>query len=129
METRLARRLNISLKVTLRVEEDLKQKFALADGNCFEADVLDISKTGLGIFSKYFIPKGLIVILEIPGDIFKLKEKITLKAEVRYCKFIKSSQYRCGIKFLDISDKYKDTIADFIAAHEKRKEPRLKLSK
>lgn len=128
METRLTRRLDLSLKVTLSVDEEFKNKFVLADGNSFEATALDISVSGLGIISKYYIPKGLIIVLEIPGNMFELKENVKTKAEIRYCKFIKSCEYRCGIKFLDMNEKYKNAIAKFISLYEKRKEPRLKLS-
>ncbi|MBP7089158.1 MAG: PilZ domain-containing protein [Candidatus Omnitrophica bacterium] len=128
METRLTHRLDLRLKVTLGVDEEFKNKFVLADGNNFEAEALDISVSGIGIISKYYIPTGLIVILEIPGKIFGLKDNIKTKAEIRYCKFIKSCEYRCGIKFLDMSEEYKNAIVKFISIYEKRKEPRLKLS-
>ncbi|RJO65469.1 MAG: PilZ domain-containing protein [Candidatus Omnitrophota bacterium] len=128
METRLASRVNIDLKVVCKTEELHQQKFCLASGNKFEVKVLDISILGIGLQTKYFLPKGLIIDTEIEGAFFGLQEVMKIKGEVRYCNYIRGLGYRCGIKFLNISNKYKDAIIQFIAAHERRKEPRVKLS-
>ena len=66
--------------------------------------------------------------LEIDGAIFGLKETMKLKAEIRYCVYIKPRNYKCEIKFLSIPEKYKKAIAQFISSYEKRKKPRLNIS-
>lgn len=128
METRLAQRVKLSLEAVLKIAEEPKQKFALSQGNCFVVNILDISKMGIGLLSKYFMPKGLIVELQLNGDPFGLKETVKVDAEIRWCNYIKPSEYRCGVKFLNILAKYENAIAQFVSANERRKEPRLKLS-
>lgn len=128
METRRAPRININLKIKSKIPEKYRQKFALTTGASFEVDAVDISMLGIGIFSKYFLPKGLILELEINGEPFELKEEMILTAEVRHCAFIKGQGYRCGVQFLDLSEKYKKVIAEFIATYERRREPRFKLT-
>lgn len=128
METRRALRININLKIKSNIPEEYRQKFALTIGSSFEVDAVDISVLGVGIFSKYFLPKGLILELEISGDSLEMKENMIVKAEVRHCAFLKGKGYRCGVQFLNLPSHYKKAIADFITTYERRKEPRLKLS-
>jgi hypothetical protein len=128
METRYAPRVRLDLKVLSRVSDEDGQKFLLSKGNTFEIEIADISTLGVGIISRFFLPKGLRIELEIDGKPFGLDNSMKIKGEVRYCNYIKSSRYRCGIKFIDISSQYLNKIKDFIATYEKREEPRLKLS-
>lgn len=128
METRLAPRVGIDLKVVCKTEELHQQKFCLANGNKFEVKVLDVSVLGIGFLTKYFLPKGLLITAEIDGAFFGLQETMQVKGEVKYCNYIRGQGYRCGIKFLNISTTYKDAIAQFIAVHEREKEPRVRLS-
>ncbi|MFH1504327.1 MAG: PilZ domain-containing protein [Candidatus Omnitrophota bacterium] len=128
METRRQPRVNVSLKVITEVAKSSTQKFSLAGGKSFDVKGVDISVSGVGVISKHFLPKGLIIELEIEGLAFGLREAIRVKARVCYCRYLKSFEYRCGMEFIDISPKYKDAIGKFISAHERRKDPRLKLS-
>ncbi len=115
METRLSSRLHIELKViSHQFDESYEQQFNLAPGTPFEAHVFDISERGAGVLSKYFLPKGLKLGLSIEGKPFELNRNINIKAEVRYCHFIKDCVNKCGIKFLDISEEDKKLIAKFI---------------
>lgn len=126
--TRSAPRLNINLKLISRIDEEIEQRFSLSRGNTFEVDTVDISALGIGILSKYFLPKGLRIEVDIDGQAFGLDGLMKIKGEVRFCQYIKASVYRCGVKFINISDEYREKIADFISNYERRKEPRLKLS-
>jgi len=128
METRRATRSRVVLKVSLRLDQQAQQKFCLSKSCIFEVEIVDISIGGVGVFSKYFLPKGLIIEVEIEGESFGFNEPMRIKSEIRYCNYVKASRYRCGIKFIDISDKYQKSIADFIIAHEKRTAPRYKLA-
>ena len=127
METRRAPRVGISLKVTSKIDEASKQKFSLSTGKTFEVDAKDISILGVGVYSKFFLPRQLLLELQISGKPFGLGKNMVIKGEVRYCKYTKPSAYRCGIKFLHLSGEYKDKITNFIATYE-RKKSRLKLS-
>ena len=128
METRITPRLNISLKVETKISAESGQGFALAGGSSFTVEAVDISELGLGIIFKCFLPKGLILELSINGEPFGLNEVIKIKGEVRHCRFLKDVGYRCGIKFLSISEVYRKAIAKFIEECERRKAPRIKLS-
>jgi len=128
METRLKQRVRLNIEIIVRIPEGGKQKFTLAEGDSFKAGVLDISVLGIAIFSKYFLPRGLMLELEMPGAIFTINEDIKIRGEVRYSIYVRPSVYRCGIKFLDIPEKYTEAIARFVSLNERRKEPRLRLS-
>jgi c-di-GMP-binding flagellar brake protein YcgR len=128
METRCAPRICINLKIISRIDEETGQKFSLAKGNVFEVQIVDISILGIGIISKYFLPKGLHIGLEIDGKCFDLENPFRIKGEVRYCSYVKAIGYRCGVKFINISSQYMDKIKNFIATYERRQEPRVTLS-
>lgn len=127
METRRAPRTNVQLKVIFQLPKEREQKFSLSKGNTFEVNIVDISVGGMGVFSKYFLPKGLIIETQIEGKPFDLNEPMKIRGEIRFCSYAKSLGYRCGVMFLDISNEYKKIIADFIATYERRKEPRYNL--
>ena len=123
METRSEPRVNITLKIVSEIDKDSKQSVTLAKGNRFEATIFDLTTMGAGIMVKYLLPKGLIIDLEIRGVHFGLKEIMRVKAEVRYCAYIKPHTYKCGVKFLDIPAGYQNTIAKFVSAHKDTKTP------
>jgi len=58
------------------------------------------------------------------GNDFGLKQPIHLRGQVCYCKTIEKKTYNCGIKFLDLTDKHKKVIADYITTHDRRKASR-----
>ncbi|MCM8789405.1 MAG: PilZ domain-containing protein [Candidatus Omnitrophica bacterium] len=128
MESRKAPRINIEIKIISKISEEYKQKFSLISGESFEVKAFDISILGIGIISKYFLPQGLILELEIPGEPFGLSGAMYIKGEIRYCIYIKGLGYKCGIKFLEITKEHTRAIGQFISTYERRKEPRLKLS-
>lgn len=127
METRRSPRVKMNFKVISKIDDEIKQKFSLSIGKSFEAAALDISALGVGIVSGYFFPQGLTIEMEIDGKPFGLDRPITVKGEIRYSKYLKPSEYRTGVKFLDLSPDDAKAIADFIAAFEKRKAPRFKI--
>jgi len=128
METRIVARVDIDLRILFRLPEGPTQQFALAAGKSFEANALDISVLGIGVLSRYFLPHGLILDLEIDGKLLGLNEVIKVKGEIRYCRYLKDVGYRCGIKFLDLSEDYQKAITKFISTSERRGEPRIKLA-
>ncbi|MFC1674554.1 PilZ domain-containing protein [Candidatus Omnitrophota bacterium] len=128
METRLAPRKQIDLKVLARIPEDSEQKFSLAEKDDFEVTATDISITGLGLLSKYFLPKGLILLLEINGAPLGIEKTMELRGEVRYSRSAGTLKYRCGFKFLNPPADYVKKIETFIAGRERRKSPRVKLA-
>lgn len=126
METRISSRVKAKLKVSCRING--RQKFALACGEVFEPAAVDISEVGIGLISKYFLPKGLTVELAIEGILPDAGKIMKVKGEVRYSIFKKDSGYRCGVKFLDMPDEYRKSIAKLVAAYERREFPRVTIS-
>lgn len=120
--------MEVSLKVISTIDKSMKNGISLANGNRFEARAYDISIGGLGLLTKYFLPKGLLLEMEIEGAPFDLKERITVKGEVTHCKNIEVHKYKCGIRFTEMSDENIKVIAKLVAGYEKRKEPRVNLS-
>ncbi|MDP6685664.1 MAG: PilZ domain-containing protein [Candidatus Omnitrophota bacterium] len=119
--------MKIGRKAVLRIDKNSQQSFSLAKGNSLKVDMFDISVLGVGIRTKYFLPKGLIVHLEINGVLFGLAKPMKVKGEIRHCEQIDTYIYKCGVKFLNISKGHKDSISQLIATHERRTVPRLKL--
>jgi len=131
IDSRLAKRVRIYLKVISKVDKLFKKKFALADGTDFEASIVDISTSGIGLVLRYFLPRGLVIELTLDGALFGLKGPMKIKGEVRHCKNVpypKYKLYRVGIKFISVPKLYKKAISELISKLEKRKEPRLSLS-
>lgn len=128
MNTRQGPRVEVSLRVISTIDESMKDSVSLANGNRFEARAYDISVGGMGLFTKYFLPKGLLLELEIEGAPFGLKERIVAKGEVTHCKNFQVHKYKCGIRFTEMADKYIKTISQFVSSYEKRKNPRVELS-
>jgi len=58
METRRDLRIPVDLEVISEVDRKLKQLFTLSVGDVFKAKAFDLSKGGMGILSKYFLPPG-----------------------------------------------------------------------
>lgn len=130
VEIRGTPRIKMSLKVISKIYKDLDQKFALAKGSSFKGDTFNISVLGMGISLKYFLPKGLVVELEIQGESFGLTGTMKLWGEVRYCKYMykQGKLYKCGIKFLGIPKEYEQAIVKFSSTYEKGMDAGLKFS-
>ena len=130
METRSTPRVAVELKVICHIDESQDASFKLSEGNQFEAQALDISEGGVKLLSKYLIPRGIILDLDIDGKVFGLDRNIKTKGEVRFCESVKGlwKSNRIGVKFLDISDVDREALAKFVAAYERRQFPRVKLT-
>ena len=128
METRAAPRIPVDLTIVSLIDRRHEQRISLSEGDRFRVRAVDISIGGIGIVSKYFLPTGLRIILAFPGKRLGLTKTIKTTGEIRYCKFIGHSSYRCGIKFIGIPLLYKNEIAKFVAKYEKRENPRVVLA-
>ena len=127
MESRLGPRVNIDIKISSEISKSDDQNITLADGNQFEANAFDISVVGIGMITKFFLPKGLLIEIDIDGAPFDLAENVKIKCEVRHCASIKNRRYKCGIKFLDLSAEYKKAILQLISKYESKSKSHLKL--
>jgi len=128
METRSAPRIEVELKSLITVNDSSEQNIILAKDKSFEAAAFNISYGGLGlIVKKYYLPRGTSVELLINGLPFGLKDAMNIKGEITYCKTMKANEYKCGIKFVDISPEYRKAIRAFIATYDRRQSSRLDL--
>ncbi|MFA5089541.1 MAG: PilZ domain-containing protein [Candidatus Omnitrophota bacterium] len=127
MDTRSSSRINVNLKIISKVPQDPKQKFSLVSGVNFEANAFDISSLGVGVFSKYYLPKDLVLELSMDGPTFGLEEDLKTQGRVTHCSYSRNHGYRCGIEFLGLPEGYIEAINRFISAREKRNAPRMKL--
>ena len=128
MDTRFINRVNLDLKVLLKIEDDEEQQVALVGGNKIEANVFDVSVSGIGLGIKHFIPKGLIVSMEIDGTPFGLEGVVKVKGEICYCNYVQASLYKCGIRFVDVPKQFTKAINDLVTKHERRQDPRVELA-
>ena len=128
MDTRRGPRVEVSLRVISTIDESMKDSVSLANGNRFEARAYDISAGGLGLLTKYFLPNGLLLEIEIEGAPFGLKERIKVRGEVSHCKNIQVHKYKCGIRFVGMVDEHIKVIEQFVSNHERRRKLRVNLS-
>ncbi len=123
METRRAKRLKTSFSVKLKLDLSSGQHFQVKDGSV-EAGALDISTLGVGLMSKCFIPKGIVVDLEL-----KINNKtIETRGEIRSAVSGGKGLTRLGIQFVGLDNSQKEIIDNFIKENERRSQPRLNLS-
>jgi len=114
MDTRKTPRVAAAFEAKLKVDLSVKQYFNIAKSS-IEVQIIDIGTGGAGLLSKYFIPKGVNILLE-----FMISGKlIEVKGEVRSVSLKGKGLTRLGIKITDIDEKDKQVIEEF--AKEQRK--------
>jgi len=129
METRRAFRVDLELIVKCRIDESQRGSFRLIEGDQFDTQAIDISEKGVRVLSRYLIPRGLVLELDIDGKLFGLGHNIKTKSEVRYCETLKGlrKKNRLGLMFLDISEEDRQAIARFVSSNERREHTRIQL--
>jgi len=128
METRSAPRIEVELKLLMAIKDSSEQSIILAKDQSFEAVAFNISYGGLGlIIKKYYLPRGTSVELLTNGLPFGLNGIMNIRGKIAYCKTIKVNEYKCGIKFVDLSPEYQKAIKAFIATYDRRRSHRLDL--
>jgi len=128
METRSVPRITAQLKLSVKLGETPEQSINLDKGNCFEATIADISEGGMClIIKKYYLPKGAILELSVDGTPFELKSEMKFNAEVRYCNNHGVNVYKCGIKFIEMTEEFRNAIKMFCGKYDKRQSPRINM--
>ncbi len=121
-------RIPVDLEVAWKIDKKIGQPYQLEIKNVCRTKAFDISCGGMGIISKYFLPYGLRISIAFSAKILGLNKFFRLKGEVRYCNYIKPSNYKCGVKFINPPLLYSKKFSEFKSIFEKRKEPRVTLS-
>ena len=116
MQSRLAVRIKICTNVALKIQKTQYQNITLACGNEFKTLAFDISNLGLGIYTNHLLPKDLMIDMVVDGTSFGLEKEITIRGKITYCKSILGNKYKykCGVKFLDPTEKNVKTIAQSV---------------
>ena len=128
MRSRLSPRVKTKLKIASRISDEFKDNFGFTHSDSFSIDVIDISILGMGVYVDHFLPKGLIVLLDIKGKPFGLKKDMSIKVEIKHCEYLKPFAYKCGIQFIDIPSTQIKSINKFIKKYDNREHQRLTLS-
>ena len=122
METRQLKRFPIELNTKINIDHPDEQGFNIAKKD-IETKIVDISILGIGMLSKYFIPRGVIIKFDI-----KIKDEILeSKGEVKSAVPAGTASTRLGVQFVDMSSEYRNKITDFIKEYERRAMPRIKI--
>ena len=131
MESRQAPRFQLKLDVKIILDDSTKKYFDILKNNII-VEMLDISILGAGLLSKHFFPVGALLKLNFDllfGQYNDQIEPINVSGEVRSAVSGGRGFTRIGVKFLDLTKEQKDAISRFIDEHERRKAPRLIISK
>ncbi len=127
-ETRGSERISAAIQVTYEVHESMKGSVPFSDKK-HSADIVDISATGCSIRSNVFVPKNILLNMEIDGTQFYEggKKIINATGKICNCRNISKDSYRLGISFEKISAEDKQAIKRFVDSRDRRKEKRLPL--
>ncbi|MFA6321378.1 MAG: PilZ domain-containing protein [Candidatus Omnitrophota bacterium] len=133
METRIKKRIDIKMAISCSIHNDASQLINLTGGNNFTADAFDISMLGIGFFTKSFLPRDLLLEMDITGIAEDPNKKLRLKGKVCYCKNAPHetkgpNKFKCGVEFLDLSKEDSKQLEQFITKNEQRKAPRLNVN-
>jgi c-di-GMP-binding flagellar brake protein YcgR len=113
-----------SLRVKLKIDSSSKTYIGIITKE-IETKALDISVSGIGLLSRFFLPKATVVCLEL-----KIKNKIIkIRGEIRSAISITKNLTRLGIKFIDLDNSKLKIIERFIKENEKRHPTRFKFQK
>ncbi len=126
-ETRSSERIPTTVNVQYEVHESMKNSFPFA-ARKLTSTLTDISATGCSITTNVFIPKNVLLNLEIDGAIFYPEDpKRVIQATGRVCnsRNISKDTYRLGIFFEKILKEEKDAIKHFVDGFDRRKEKRV----
>ena len=120
IERRKFKREDISVIVVYKVDSPLDVRVMVKDKEV-NAVALNLCEAGIALLTNYEIPASTIVAIRflISKDATIRKGEryrtIEIKGEVCYNRFIKEEKaYRLGIRFINISDKERNFIANFI---------------
>jgi hypothetical protein len=118
-ERRKSQRFKINIAVTFEVNKPLRVRVWIGDEEV-EANILDLSESGLAILTRYNIPVatrltiGFMLYRTEKIYNFKLYKTIEVKGEVRSNILLNGNEHRLGIYFTQIDDEDKYEIANFV---------------
>ena len=126
-ETRSSERIPTAVKVAYEVHESMKGSFPFS-AHKLTSNITDISSTGCAILANVFIPKNVLLNMEIEGNVFfpdHPERIIKVTGRVCNCRNISKDTYRLGIFFEQVSKEDKEAIKHFTDGYDRRKEKRV----
>lgn len=121
IESRRARRKDITLKGTFKIVDDLKYKFHIYK-EPIDLTISDVAVLGCGFITGYYLPKGLHLFVSIKGFPIlsgkgvKETEDMEFTGKVMVCKTTQARGHKVGIEFLEIKKEYQSLIKKFVEA-------------
>ncbi len=129
--TRKETRVSLTIQIRVQINPAMRETIHLAKEK-IEAQVVNLSVHGIGIVSRVFLPKGLVLDVELPRAPFAKTQKtaaegsMQITGQVAYAKSEKNL-CRMGIHFTSIEKKDLRFIERFLSSLERRVAPRLPL--
>lgn len=126
-ETRGSERVPTAVKVSYEIHESMKSSFPFS-AKKLESSVTDVSAAGCALMSNVYIPKNVVLNLEIDGSVFFPDEPgRVIKVVARVCnsRNISKDTYRLGIFFEKIEKVDKDAIRHFVEGFDRRRDKRI----
>ncbi len=119
-DRRRFQRLKVNLSVFYRVFEAPWSICELVGGDEFEAIAIDLSESGMGLYSQHAFPEGVVLNLSFilykcdDDGLISFKDPVDVKAMVCYCLPKEDGYYRLGVSFQEVTTKEKYSLANFI---------------
>lgn len=129
-DRRRYKRLALNLSVVIRLGGPIEQRVVLEEEE-IEVSAIDVSEGGLGIISKYLIPKHSLLhiimdftAIDLQGGVI-FHKPLDVEGEVRSVVDWEGDQYRLGIKFTKITNEDKTAIKAFVRNFMHYKPPKI----
>ncbi len=137
-DTRRDARTPITVQVRIQVNSAMRETVQLAK-EAIEAQVVDISIVGIGLTSRVFLPKGVLVDLQLPRNVFSspnmppppmgtspTEGSMPITGQVVYAR-PQEKLCRMGIAITKISDGDRLLLQHYVSSQERRRAPRTPL--
>ena len=128
-DTRGSQRIPTAVEVNYQIHESMRESIPFGDKK-FTSHITDLSAAGCAILSYSFIPKNVLLNMEIDGSRFYQNAGTrVMKITGRVCssRNISKDSYRLGIAFEKISPEDKQAIKAYVESSDRRKEKRISL--
>lgn len=124
LERRKFKRLSVNFIVTFQVDRPPEVRMSVG-GYDVDALMMDLSEGGMAITTDYEIPNGtqLFINFTLINPYVCEDERVSkleLVGEVRNIAHVNQRQFRLGIFFINLNDKNKKAISDFIRLEDQK---------
>lgn len=128
-DTRGEERTSVVIHAQYEMHESMKEMVPYGSQK-YTSTLMDISPSGCALVAQIFVPKNVLVVVEIDGKPFypgHAEKVIRAVGRVVNCRNLSRDSYRLSLLFTEIQGGDKEAIRLFVAENERRKEPRINL--